>query len=165
LTRAMDETVWPVNPRHDTLDSLAIYTVRFAQDFLGPAAIRCRVDMPLTLPAWAIGAELRHNVFLAYKEAINNVVRHANAREVKISLHPREDGFDLLVEDDGQGFDLSQVQSAGSGAPPGRPAAGNGLRNMHTRMNEIGGTIEIRSHAGGGTTVCLRVPFNPRTHL
>jgi signal transduction histidine kinase/ligand-binding sensor domain-containing protein len=163
LTRAMDETVWAINPRHDTLDSLAGYLVRFAQDFLGPAAIRCRVDMPLTLPAWPIGAELRHNVFLAYKEAINNVVRHANAREVKISLHPREDGFDLLVEDDGRGFDPAQVQSAGS-AQPGRPAAGNGLRNMHTRMNEIGGTIEIRSHVGGGTTVCLRVPFNPRTH-
>lgn len=163
LTRAMDETVWALNPRHDTLDSLAGYLVRFAQDFLGPAGIRCRVDMPLTLPGWPLGAELRHNVFLAYKEAINNIVRHAGARAVNISLHPREDGFDLRVEDDGHGFDLAQVPSAASGAPPGRPAGGNGLRNMHTRMDAVGGTMEIRSHGGGGTTVCLRVPFNPRT--
>ena len=98
----MDEIVWAVNPRHDTLDSLAIYIVRFAQDFLSPAGIRCRVDMPLTLPQWPIGAELRHSVFLAYKEAINNVVRHANAREVKIALHPHESNFDLIVEDDGR---------------------------------------------------------------
>jgi signal transduction histidine kinase/ligand-binding sensor domain-containing protein len=161
LTRAMDETVWAINPRHDTLDSLAGYLVRFAQDFLGPAGIRCRVDVPLALPGWPLGAELRHNVFLAFKEAINNVVRHANAREVRISMHPREDGFDLWVEDDGQGIDPSRVPSAGS-AQPGRPVGGNGLRNMHARLNDLGGAVSIRSDPGSGTTVSFRIPVQHR---
>jgi signal transduction histidine kinase len=157
LTRAMDEIVWAVNPRHDTLDSLAIYIVRFAQDFLSPAGIRCRVDMPLTLPKWPIGAALRHNLFLAFKEAINNVVRHSNAREVKIALHPGEAGFDIVVEDDGQGFDLAQAQPVET-AQPGRPGGGNGLSNMHTRLNEIGGSVAIQSDLGSGTTVRFKVP-------
>ncbi len=161
VTRTMDETVWAVNPRHDTLDSLAIYIVRFAQDFLGPADVRCRVNMPLTLPAWPVGAEVRHNVFMAYKEAINNIVRHAHAHEVKIALHPNASGFDLVVEDDGQGFDPAQVRAAAQ-SRSGRPAGRNGLGNMQTRLGEIGGAVEMRSAVGCGTTVCFRVPINQR---
>ena len=139
-----------------------MYVVRFAQDFLSPAGIRCRVDMPLTLPKWPIGAELRHSVFLAYKEAINNVVRHAKAREVKIALHPHESDFDLVVEDDGRGFDPTQAEMVGTPSP-GRPGGGNGLRNMRSRMSEIGGSLAIRSRPGDGTTVCLRVPVSHRS--
>jgi signal transduction histidine kinase len=161
LTRAMDETVWAINPRHDTLDSLAGYLVRFAQDFLGPAGIRCRVDMPLTLPNWPLGAELRHNVFLAFKEAIHNAVRHAHAHEVKIALHPHHDGFELVVEDDGRGFGPPPPTSAGR-SQPGRPGAGNGLRNMQARLNDLGGAVSIRSDAGSGTTVSFRIPVQHR---
>lgn len=153
--------LWAINPRHDTLDSLAGYLVRFAQDFLGPVGIRCRVDMPLTLPGWPLGAELRHNVFLAFKEAIHNAVRHAHAHEVKIALHPRNDGFELVVEDDGRGFD--PPPSTSSGRPqPGRPGAGNGLRNMQARLNDLGGAVSIRSDPGSGTTVSFRIPVQHR---
>jgi hypothetical protein len=100
-------------------------------------------------------------VFLAHKEAVNNVVRHANAGEVKTSLHPRQDGFDLRVEDDAEGFDPSRVPSAGS-AQPGRPAGGNGVRNMQARLNDLGGNVSIRSHPGSGTTVSFRIPVQHR---
>lgn len=154
LTRSMDEIVWAVNPRYDTLDSLAAYIFRFAQDFLGPAGIRCRVDVPLELPKWPIGAELRHNVFLACKEAINNVVRHSQAREVKISLVPGNAWFTLCVEDDGGGLDRPGSVSSE------RPAGGNGLRNMKSRMDEIGGRLEISGRAGGGTVIQFEVPVS-----
>ena len=161
LTRAMDETVWAINPRHDTLESLAGYLVRFAQDFLGPAGLRCRVDMPLTLPGWPLGAELRHNVFLAFKEAIHNAVRHARAHEVRIALHTHNDGFELVVEDDGRGFGPPPPISTGR-SQPGRPGAGNGLPNMQARLHDLGGVVSIRSDPGSGTTVTFRIPVQHR---
>jgi len=164
LTRAMDEIVWAVNPRHDTLDSLAIYIVRFAQDFLAPAAIRCRVDMPMIMPQWPIRAELRHNVFLAYKEAINNVVRHAKAQEVRIALHPNDAGFVLAVEDDGIGFNQTRT---GPTSPRlgSRTIGGNGLRNMQTRMKDIGGSVAIAARPEGGIAVTFTVLIKVQAEL
>src|SRR5260221_180978 len=83
VNRAIDLAV---NPKYDTLDSLAAYIGRFAQQYLGAAAIRCRLKIPVELPPLALSAEIRHNVFLAFKEALNNVVKHAQATEVFISL-------------------------------------------------------------------------------
>ena len=64
----MDEIVWAVNPRHDTLEGLASYLEKFAQDLLAAAGIRCRLDMPMEFPAWRLTADVRHNLFLAFKE-------------------------------------------------------------------------------------------------
>ena len=89
----MDEIVWAVNPQHDTLDSLASYLGNFAQEYLVSLNLRCRLDMPLHLPHWPITAEMRHNVFLAFKEALHNIVKHSGANEVSISLATDEAGF------------------------------------------------------------------------
>lgn len=160
-TRALDEIVWAVNPRHDSLDSLATYIVKFAQDFLGATNIRCRLEMPLQLPVWTLTAEVRHNLFLAYKEAINNVVKHADAQEVRVSLAISAEGFALCVADDGKGFDLGKVST---GSQPDR-LGGNGLENMRRRLEEIGGVFEIDSRPGAGTRVAFKVkiPLTPAT--
>ncbi|MGH7989109.1 MAG: sensor histidine kinase, partial [Limisphaerales bacterium] len=118
LTRSMDEIVWAVNPQHDTLDSLASYLGNFAQEYLVSLNIRCRLDVPLHLPHWPITAEMRHNVFLAFKEALNNVVKHSGADEVSILLATDHDGFHLALRDNGKGFDPDTVSS--------RPGRGNG---------------------------------------
>ena len=83
LTRAMDEIVWAVNPQHDTLDSLATYLGRFAQGFLASAHVSCRLDVPMQLPTWPVTAETRHNLFLAFKESLNNAVKHSQTTEVR----------------------------------------------------------------------------------
>jgi two-component sensor histidine kinase len=101
LTRAMDEIVWAVNPQHDTLDSLASYLGNFAQEFLGSLDIRCRLDVPLQLPPWPVTAEVRHNLFLAFKEALHNIVKHAAASEASISLTAGTDSFVLVIRDNG----------------------------------------------------------------
>lgn len=156
LTRSLDEIVWAVNPRHDTLDSLATYLGKFAQDFLGAAHIRCRLNMPVELPAWPLRAETRHNVFLAFKEALHNAVKHAAASEVRISLSLTDSAFILSVEDNGRG-----LQEKGS-----HPAAGqkngdtrDGLQNMRQRLAEIGGAFEIQSQPNAGARVTFHVPF------
>ena len=123
LTRSMDEIVWAVNPQHDTLDSLASYLGKFAQDFLGAAGIRCRLDVPLQFPAWPLTAEVRHNLFLAFKEALHNVVKHAAATEVRITLTPAEGSFVWEVEDNGRGFDSGTPENVAAAAPTAlRPA-------------------------------------------
>jgi signal transduction histidine kinase/ligand-binding sensor domain-containing protein len=157
LTRAMDEIVWAVNPQHDTLDSLATYLGRFAQDFLNAVHLRCRLDVPMQLPPWPLTAEVRHNLFLAFKEALNNAVRHADASEVRVSLTIEPDGFALRVEDQGRGFAVEKPATASPA--PGRLAAGNGLANMHQRLAEIKGRCEIQSTPGKGTTVTFFVPI------
>jgi signal transduction histidine kinase len=158
LTRSLDEIVWAVNPKHDTLDSLVTYLGRFAQHFLSAAAIRCRLDVPLHLPAWALTAEIRHNVFLAFKEALHNVIKHARASEVRISMQMLPKGFVLLISDNGCGFDLRLLLDRKPLATDGiRLASGNGLINMQKRLDEVGGRCEWDTAPQEGTRVKLAI--------
>jgi signal transduction histidine kinase/ligand-binding sensor domain-containing protein len=156
LTRAMDEIVWAVNPRHDTLDSLANYLSRFAHDYLSAANIRCRLDVPLQLPPLPVTAEIRHNLFLAFKEALHNIVQHGAAAEVRVELKLEAAQLTLRVADDGRGFDAATPID---GRAKDRIARGNGLANMRRRLVDIGGACEISSKPGMGTTVVFSLPF------
>jgi signal transduction histidine kinase len=158
LTRAMDEIVWAVNPQHDTLDSLASYLSRFAYDFLSAASIRCRLDVPVQLPAERLTAEVRHNLFLAFKETLHNIVSHANASEVRITLRLDGKNLCLTVEDNGQGFLAGDVPAVLK-SKPDRISQGNGLVNVKRRLEEIHGVYEIQSVPGRGTTVKFDLPI------
>jgi ligand-binding sensor domain-containing protein/signal transduction histidine kinase len=147
-TRSLDEIVWAINPANDTLEGLANYTFKYAQEFLALAGVRCRLDAPAQLPAISIPPEVRHNVFLAFKEAVNNVVKHAQAGEARIRLRFQPNHFIFEIEDNGKGVsDLTTKQDR------------NGLRNMRKRMENIGGNFEIAPAAGQGTIVRLTVPL------
>ena len=130
-TRAMDEIVWAINPRHDNLESLAVYLANFAQSFLKVARIRCRLVMPEVLPPLPLGSQVRHNLFLCFKEALNNTVRHAQAGSATITMELDGDTLRLEITDDGLGMGAS---SSGD-----RSLGGHGLANMLKRMDEIGG--------------------------
>ncbi len=150
VTRSLDEIVWAVDPRHDTLDSLVDYMCRYAQSFLTPAGLRCRLDVPVEVPPWPLTAEIRHHLFLAFKETLNNISKHAAATEVRVSFELRASGaFALAVKDNGRGFETSDAASA----QPDRIAAGNGLPNLTARLARIGGQVEIESQTGKGTRV------------
>lgn len=158
LTRSMDEIVWAVSPRHDTLESLATYLEKFAHDWLAGAAIRCRLDLPLEFSESHLTSEVRHNVFLAFKEALHNAVKHSGASEVLIRLVVNELSFELAIKDNGRGFAAGEKTTAGSPAQ-GRAASGNGLENMKRRLAVIGGSCEIQSTAGSGSQVIFSVPL------
>jgi signal transduction histidine kinase len=155
LTQSLDATVWAVNPRNDTLDSLVSYLCQHAEDFLKPAGIRCRLDVPARLPGQVVTAAVRHNVFLIVKEALHNVVRHSGATEVSLRIALRDHELILMIEDNGRGFDPS--------APPGTHGTsgshGNGLSNMNRRAEEIEGRLDLRSQPGSGTRIVLEVRF------
>jgi len=148
--RALDEIVWTVNPSNDTLEGLVNYICKYAQDYLAVAGLRYRLDVPAQLPPAVITPEVRHNVFLAAKESITNIVRHARATSAFIRLRLAPGSFTLEIQDDGRGIPNLEEKLAGSR---------NGLRNMVKRMEDIGGRFEVRPAPEGGTIICLTVPI------
>jgi signal transduction histidine kinase/ligand-binding sensor domain-containing protein len=148
--KSLDETVWAVNPRNDTLPHLINYLSGFAVSFLEAADIRLRIDAPDVLAPRAISAEARHHVLLVAKEALNNIVRHAHAGEVSLRVNVTEDSADITIEDNGCGFDQ-----------PPDDALADGLRNMRQRMQEIGGRLDLHSAPGAGTRITFQVPAKP----
>jgi signal transduction histidine kinase len=153
LTRNMDEIVWAVDPQNDTLDSLVSYVSKFAQEYLSVANIRCRFDVPSELPPYVLPAEVRHNLFLAIKEALHNIVKHAQASEVNMRLVVRRLAFTLVIADNGCGLNHTKV----NGADKGRISSGHGLANLDQRLRASGGSCVITSEPGQGTRVELNV--------
>ncbi len=152
-TRALDEIVWTVNPSNDTLDGLITYICKYAQDYLAVAGLRYRLDIPPQLPEAVISPEVRHNVFLAAKEAVTNVVRHAQATTAWIRLRLEPGSFALEIEDNGRGIPNPEEKKAQSR---------NGLRNMRKRMEDVGGAFAISPGQEGGTLIRLTVPIKSR---
>jgi signal transduction histidine kinase len=150
--RALEEIVWAVRPGSDTLQSLVDYITHFANELFDGNATRCRLDLPHDLPALALPPDLRHNIFLIVKEALTNALKHAGAREVQVQVKISGHLLEILVQDDGVGF-----EPASSG---GRR---NGLGNLRRRAETIGGKLELQSAANLGTTVKISVNLRKTT--
>ena len=148
--RSFEEIVWAINPRNDTLADLAHYLCRYAEDFFEGSPVQCAFDLPPEIPPVAMPTEVRHQVFLAAKEALNNVLKHARARQVRIQVTLAGGGFEIAIEDDGSGFDSS--------APAKRAGGGNGLDNMRERLRSVGGRFECNSRPGQGTRIVFCMP-------
>jgi signal transduction histidine kinase len=151
LTRTMDEVVWAVNPRQDSLEGLTAYLTAFAQEFTSAANVACRLDLPERLPVVALSAEVRHNLFLAAKEAMHNAVRHGRAQVITIALSIQPHAFILTISDDGIGFQVGT---------PASPRHGHGLENMRARLAGIGGECDITTRPQAGTTIRFTVPLD-----
>jgi len=156
LMSAMDEIVWALNPKNDTLESLVTYLCDFAEEYLRAAKIRFRIDLPTPLPAWYVTPEARHNLFLAVKEIVNNIVKHAGAGEVFFTVRETGSSATLEIRDNGRGF---PVDVAAAGLAPGiRLAHGNGLENISKRAAAMGGQCVIESEPGRGTRIQFTIP-------
>ena len=148
MVRTMDEIVWAVNPGNDTLEHLADYLLHFAQEFFRQSTICCRLEIPAELPEVRLSTEVRHHVFLAVKEALNNVARHSGAHNVQVRLMIEPGSLILVIEDDGVGFDPEAV----------RPGC-DGLSNMRQRLVRTGGVLEVSTASGRGTVLTMRTPL------
>ena len=148
LLGAMDEVVWAVNPRRDTLRDFSVYVCQYATKFLEAAGIRCRLDVEPQMPATAFDLPVRRSLLLAVKEALNNTAKHSGASEVFLRLHRRDEAIVVVVEDNGAGFD-----------PANQDGSRNGLTNMADRLREAGGLCRIDSAPGRGCRVELSAPL------
>lgn len=152
LVTGLDEIVWAMNPRHDSFSSLVSYFSLYADRFLGLAGIVWRLENADAQTDRAIDSRRRHQLFLAFKEALTNVVRHAQATEVRIH-----------IECDGQRLHI-RVADNGRGLPAGaRTEDMDGVANMRGRIEKLGGEFQIKSASGGGATVQFNVPVEYKT--
>ena len=152
-TRVMDEIVWAVDPENDTLESLSNYLFSFASEYLSLAGVRFRIDAPTRIAHHVLTDQVRHQLYMAIKETLNNIVKHAHATEVWIRLRLENGSACFIIEDDGRGFEFD----AGADAAPGA----SGLNNMQKRLNEIGGDFVLESAPNQGTRVKLTLPLEP----
>ena len=153
MVTSLDEIVWAINPRHDSLVSLSHYLCEYAQRFLETTPVRCRMEVAKDLHAVPLNSEQRHSLFLAFKEALTNVVRHSQATEVRIGISAGEGRLRVVVEDNGQGI---KETPANTGA--------DGLANMSRRLAQIGGRCEVTSAPGKGASVRFEFPLPGEPH-
>ena len=151
LVASMDEIVWALNPRNDSLEGFANYLCHFAPELLKLAAIPCRLAVPEILPQRTLRAQARHQLYLAVKEALHNVIKHSGATHATLNVETHADSLSITVADDGRGFVVGEG---------GR--SGHGLGNMRQRMMQLDGVCEIVSQPGHGTRITLRVPLPTR---
>jgi signal transduction histidine kinase len=149
LVSALDEIVWAMNPSHDSVASMVSYFSLYADRFLGLANIAWRLEGPFSKDDQAVDSRHRHQLFLAFKEALANVVHHSGATEVRFSIRASNGHIQLTIADNGRGL-----------AEGGRTTAMDGINNMRARLEKLGGRFEMDSRAGGGTTVRFEVPAN-----
>lgn len=147
LVQDVDAIVWAVNPRHGTLESLARYLSRFAEEFLTAAAMRLRLSVPVDLPNSELSPEMRHSIFLAAREVLNNCVKHSGADMVTLEMDTAGNSLTITISDNGRGFEIVISPD------------GDGLGNLNQRLIECGGRCEIKASPGHGTTVTFTIPI------
>lgn len=144
---ALKDIIWAAHPIHDRLESLASHVQAHTAAALDGTGVRCEFDLPDEFPERTLPIELRTGLFYAAKEAVNNVVKHAGASEAVVRMRVQDSRFELVIEDDGRGFDPASVQR------------GHGLGNMTSRAKAVGGELDVESRPGGGTRVRFTVPL------
>lgn len=149
LVGTMSDIVWSINPAKDHLSDLSQRMRRFAADILAARSIRFHFAGNDAANEIVIGSNLRREVFLIFKESINNVVKHSNAKNVWANLDVSNGRLKLSIKDDGKGFDDADNNES----------IGNGLTSMARRSRELGGEFAIRSKIGGPTTVSAEFPI------
>ena len=149
--KSLDAAVWAVNPANNTLPELVAYIGQFGMEFLQQANIRYEMDLPDHPPERTVSAELRHSLFLIVKEALNNVVRHAQASEVRLQISITAAALDLLIADNGRGIERKPEDTLA-----------DGLRNMRQRAEEMNAQFHIESAPGAGNENFQSVIFGHR---
>ncbi|MCS7091159.1 MAG: histidine kinase [Verrucomicrobiota bacterium] len=152
LATTLDEILWAINSRRDTLRDFVSHTCKHAQNYLEQVGIRCRLDVPTGVPEIPFALPSRRNLFLAVKEALHNAVKHSGAQELLLTIRWNAQQVETVVAENGRGFDPAAV-----------PSDRNGLLNLQQRMAEVGGVCMIQTSPGQGCVVTFRVPFRPST--
>jgi len=147
MVTALDEIVWATNPGHDSLASLVSYFSLYADRFLGLANISWRLEPPSGPADQTLDSRHRHQLFLAFKEALTNVVRHSGATEVRMNIQLAAGEVRLTIHDNGRGL-----------PPHARTQGMDGVANMRSRLEKLGGRFEVTSEPGHGTRLHLSVP-------
>jgi two-component sensor histidine kinase len=145
LIDKMNEIIWAMNEKNDSLEDLLFYTRSYAVEYCEDNNLECNITLPEDLPVKAVSGEIRRNVFLTVKESLHNIVKHASASVVSINAQVGE-SLSIRISDNGKGFSGN-----------GKSSGGNGLRNMQKRLSSVGGEITVEN--SNGVTISMQVPL------
>jgi signal transduction histidine kinase/ligand-binding sensor domain-containing protein len=154
MVDSMSDIVWAINPERDNLSDLIHRMRRFAEDILDAQDINYQFNSPEHLRELSLGADVRREVYLIFKECVSNLAKYSKASEAIIKINLENHNLLVEVSDNGCGFDVERKLN-GNGS---NGFGGNGLKNMRRRVKNFGGAIEIESEAGKGTRIVLQVP-------
>jgi len=143
----MSDIVWSINPKNDLAEQMVFKMKEFAAEILEPAGINYSFQVQDSVEALKLDSEKRKNLFLIFKEAINNAAKYSQGTEVTINLSIQSGHLHLEVIDNGKGFDKDE------------PKSGNGLSNMKDRAAAITGVLQYSTEPGKGTKILLAVPI------
>ena len=144
----MNDIVWAVNPKNDYFENILQRMQYFAGELLSGKNILLQFDVDKNLKALKLPMAKRKNFYLIFKEAINNIYKHAGCKTVNVSIAQQAKYIVMIITDDGAGFDSA------NGVP-----VGNGLKNMQARAKEISARLSITSRLMKGMRIELSVPF------
>lgn len=147
LIAALDVIVWAVDPEDNLLQSLADYLTGYTEEFFSNTNIACRFKVPVSFPAVTLDGRVRHDLLMAVKEALNNVVRHSEATDVEFRMEVVSGQLEIEITDNGKGFES------------GLETGGHGLKNLSSRLLMLGGVCTVDSRVAGGTVVTIRLPL------
>ena len=163
LVSTMSDIVWAINPHKDKLHDLTLRMRRFASDVLSAKEIDFEFEAPEDIKEFPLNSNLRREVFLIFKESVNNIVKHSHATQVEIEMRLDQRELFLVVRDNGRGFKNDPDMGDSSANLFADYRGGNGLASMKRRAAEMGGEFEITSAPGAGTEIKLRLPVAIQT--
>ena len=137
LLNNMNAIIWTMNNNNDSFGNLVAYIRSYALEYFENTGIKCSVYIEEGLPNFVVSGQIRRNVFLVAKEALNNILKHAKATEVVLTLKRQDNGISLFIQDNGNGIDLNNIRQFG-----------NGLKNMKKRMEKSGIALSIENNNG-----------------
>jgi len=142
----MNDIIWNIQPKNDTVQNIIARMVSFASDILEAKKINLHINIAENITHLHLGLTERHNFYMIYKEAINNLAKYSSATEAWVSIEFKSPYLFLEIKDNGKGFDPSHAREGG-----------NGLRNMKARAEKIGATYELETVLNKGTTITVHL--------
>lgn len=150
LSESMQDIIWAMKTQNDQLDDLATHMMEFGLRLLEAKDVKFKAHISADFSGKHLKPEVRRNIYLIFKEGINNAAKYSEASIVELFCDVKKSVLEMRIHDNGRGFDINQSQATGSGY---------GMQNMHQRAKGIGGTLAIQSSPQAGTTLELRVPI------
>jgi signal transduction histidine kinase/ligand-binding sensor domain-containing protein len=148
LIDKMNEIVWAMNEKNDSLADLLTYIRSYAKEYCEENGLPCEIRLPENVPDVFVSGEIRRNIFLTIKESLHNIIKHAMASKTQIEFHINA-GLAASIRDNGRGFDINETK---------KKSEGNGLKNMRKRIESIGGHFKI--YNGQGIVIEIEIPLS-----
>jgi signal transduction histidine kinase/streptogramin lyase len=147
LVENMSEIIWAMKEENNSLSDLIFYIKKYALEYCADNKLECIINFPINYTERIVKGENRRNIFLAIKEILHNIVKHAKASKVNINAEYGT-AWVLTIKDNGIGLEMDMEK---------KDKIGNGLKNIKKRITAVGGFVEFESNQG--TNVCLHIPI------